>query len=80
MKMASVSRVMGSGNPDDWISATILGYVLVSDLSAISDIRTRVVEILFFAVLSISAVTGATDSMISLIYARDLLQDRLRKR
>ena len=58
---------MGSGNPDDLISAMISGYVLVSDLSAISDTWTRVAEIPFFVVLSISTVTGATDSMISLI-------------
>ena len=57
---------MGSGNPDDWMSATILGYVLVSD-SAISGIRTRVAEIPFLTVLPISTVTGATDSMPSLI-------------
>ena len=60
---------MGSGNPDDRMSDTISGYVLVSDLSAISDTRTRVAEILFFVVLPISTVTGATDSMISLICA-----------
>ena len=67
--MARASLRIGSGNPDDLISATISGYVLVSDLSAISDTRTRVAEIPFFVVLPISTVTGATDSMISLICA-----------
>ena len=60
---------MGSGNPDDLISATISGYVMVFDLFAISDTLIRVAEIPFFGVLPISTVTGATDSMISLICA-----------
>ena len=67
--MASASRAMGSGNPDDLISATISGCVMVFDLFAISDTLTRVAEIPFFAVLLISTVTGATDSMISLMCA-----------
>jgi hypothetical protein len=71
LKIASASLTIVSGNPDDLISATISGYVLVVvfDVSAISDTRTRVAEMPFFVVLSISTVTGATDSMISLICA-----------
>ena len=50
--------MMGSGNPEDMISATISGCVLVSDLFVSSDTRTRVAEISFFVVLLMSTVTG----------------------